>query len=102
MSSYIPVNCPECDKEVVFNCSNDTSREDMLKLLDTDGRACRFCGARMIPVGVLPRIRGKLNNEIKVALIMKESWPDNTFFIGRLDGLLWARDHLLYNMKEID
>ena len=49
---------------------------------------------------VLPKIRNRLNTEIRVALIMRASYPDSDFFKGRLDGLLWVRDHLLYNMKE--
>ena len=51
-------------------------------------------------MSVLEKIRKKLNKEIEVAQIMRDSWPDNTFFTGRLNGLLWVRDHLLYNMKE--
>ena len=50
MSRYILVDCPECTGEAQYYCSDDTSREDMLKLLDADGKACRFCGARMIPL----------------------------------------------------
>ncbi len=49
---------------------------------------------------MLKKIREKLNEEIKVALIMTAAYPDRDFFKGRLNGLLWARDHMLYNMKE--
>ncbi len=51
-------------------------------------------------MSVLPKIREKLNKEIKVALVMVDSWPDGDFFKGRLNGLLWVRNHVLYNMKE--
>jgi len=51
---------------------------------------------------VLMTVREKLNKEIRVALIMKAAWPTGEFFKGRLNGLLWVRDHLLYNRKEID
>ena len=53
-------------------------------------------------MSVLEKIREKLNAEIKMALVMKEAWPDGDFFKGRLNGLFWVRDHLLYNLKEID
>ena len=53
-------------------------------------------------MSVLEKIREKLNKEIRVALIMKAAWPTGEFFKGRLNGLLWVRDHLLYNRKEID
>jgi len=49
---------------------------------------------------VLMTVREKLNEEIRVALIMKAAWPTGEFFQGRLNGLLWVRDHLLYNMTE--
>jgi len=51
---------------------------------------------------VLMTVREKLNKEIRVALIMTAMCPDSDFFKGRLNGLLWVRDHLLYNRKEID
>ena len=51
-------------------------------------------------MSVLKKIRDRLNTEIRVAQIMRATYSDSDFFIGRLDGLLWARDHLLYNMKE--
>ncbi len=53
-------------------------------------------------MSALLRVREKLNAEIRVALIMTAAWPDGDFFRGRLNGLLWVRDHLLYNMKEAD
>lgn len=51
-------------------------------------------------MNVLGKIRERLNEEIKIALIMTAAYPDGDFFKGRLNGLLWVRDHLLYNMKE--
>jgi len=50
---------------------------------------------------VLGKKRGKLNAEIKVALIRVSACPEDDFFRGRLRGLLWVRDGLLYNVKEI-
>ena len=49
---------------------------------------------------MLEKLREKLNKEIRVALIMTAAYPDSDFFKGRLNGLLWVRDHLLYNLKE--
>ena len=49
---------------------------------------------------VLDRIRERLNEEIKIARIMTAAYPDGDFLKGRLNGLLWVRDHLLFNMKE--
>ena len=53
-------------------------------------------------MSALTRIREKLNAEIKVALVMTEAWPTGEFFKGRLGGLLWVRDHVLYDKKEAD
>ena len=50
---------------------------------------------------MLGKIREKLNAEIKVALIRVSACPEDDFFRGRLRGLLWVRDGLLYNVKEI-
>lgn len=52
-------------------------------------------------MSVLEKIREKLNAEIKVALVRTAACPDDDFFKGRLNGLLWVRDRLLYNVKEI-
>ena len=49
---------------------------------------------------LLEKMQERLNEEIKVGLIMTDSYPDSDFFKGRLNGLLWVRDRLLYNMKE--
>ena len=50
--------------------------------------------------GVLPKIRDGLSTEIRVAQIMTATYSTSDYFKGRLDGLMWVRDHLLFNMKE--
>ncbi len=50
---------------------------------------------------VLEKVRAELNAEIKAEAAHIDAQPDSDFLRGRLRGLFWVRDHLLYNVKEL-
>lgn len=46
----IILNCPECRAPAYFETDANVTEEDAKAIIEMDARACRWCGAALLPL----------------------------------------------------